>query len=116
PIEFCNLPPVAAAARHDCAGVLLRSHYPIWILIVSGEVIKLRDWDLVIAAPVLSAIECDCRTLIEAEEDTFVVGRIEPGHVRIFTAGRAFESAERLAAIGRPINSRGNCVDNIRVL
>jgi hypothetical protein len=62
--------------------------------------VNLRDWELVIAAPSLTAVERDGRPLIEAEEDALVVGRVYPRDVRVFAARSALERAERLAAIG----------------
>jgi hypothetical protein len=67
-------------------------------------VIDLRDRDLVIAAPGLTAVECDGRTLIETKEETLIVGRVEPCNVRILTAGSALECAKRFATVGRSID------------
>ena len=100
PIEVRDLTQVAAAARHDRARVLLRPHHPIRVPVIGGDVIDLRDRYLVIAAPGLPAVERHRRALIEAEQHPLAVGRIDPDLVRVLTAGRALECAERFAAVG----------------
>src|SRR5581483_6911036 len=106
PIDFGDLSPIATTARHDRAGVLLRSHHPIWISTVGGELLTLIDRNLVVAAATLSAVERDRGALIEAKEHPLAVCRIDPTDVGILASGSAFECAERLAAVHRSIDRR----------
>src|SRR5262249_4134387 len=87
-----------------------------WISIVRGDVVDLIDRDLIIAAPGLTAVECDRRTLIESEKHPLVIGRIDPGDVRVLAARSALERAERLAPVGGSIAGGGDGVNDVGVL
>ena len=66
-VEDVDLPEVAAAARHDRAGVLLGPHHPVRIARVGGHVVDLPDRLVVPGTPRLSAVERHARALIGAD-------------------------------------------------
>src|SRR5580658_7624771 len=68
PVSEVDLAPVAAAADHHCAGVLLRSHDAVGILVVGGDVVDLRDGLGVPEAPGLAVIKGDAGALVGADE------------------------------------------------
>ena len=116
PIGHVDLTEVTAAAGHHSACILLRPQRPVRVPRVGGDVIDLRDGLGIPNAPGLAAIERDVRTLIRARQNALAVGGIDPHDVIVLAAGRAFEGAERLAAIDGAVHRRAHRVQDVGVL
>ena len=116
PVGEVDLAPVAAAADHDRAGVLLCSHDPVGILVVGGDVVDLRDGLGVPEAPGLAVVESDAGALVGADEHAFAVGGIDPELVVVLAAGRALEGLEGDAAVGGAVHGSAHGVKDVGVL
>ena len=99
PVAEGNLAVSAATTNPGRAAFLLSAVHPIGKLIIGNDVIKLRTWLIVPAAPRLSAVDRDDRSLIAGREDDVGVVGIDPNGVVVVAAGTAFEYLERLAAV-----------------
>ena len=116
PVSEVDLAPVATAADHDRAGVLLRGHDAIRILIVGGDVVDLRDGLGVPKAPGFSVVEGDAGALIGADEHVLSVGGIDPELVVVLAAGRAFEGLKGIAPIGGAVHGGADRIKDVGVL
>src|SRR6185437_12626381 len=116
PVGGVDLAEVAEGALHDGAGVLLGGHHPIRVGIVGGDMVDLPEGLVVPGAPGLAVVEGDAGPLIGADQHAVAIGRVNPHVVVVFAAGRALERSERLAAVGRAVQRRGNGVHDVGVL
>src|SRR6185437_12848672 len=116
PVGEVHLAPVAAAADHDRAGILLRSHDSVGILVVGGNVVDLCDGLGVPEAPCLAIIHGNAGALVGADHHAFAVGRIDPEFVVVLAAGRALEGFEGDAAISGAVHGGAYGIDDVRIL
>src|SRR5712691_10275320 len=116
PVDGRDRPQVAATARGDGAGVLLRRVNPIGKRVVGGDVIDLLGGVVVLRALGVAAIERDDGPLVVAHEYPLAIGRIDPYDLRIVTAGRAaLEGHEAVTAIGGLVSRHMERVDDVGV-
>ncbi len=116
PVEHRDRAVVAAAARADCAGILLRGVHPVGKTVVRGHVVDLLGALVVPRAPGGAAVKRDHQTLVVPEEHPLAVGGVDPELLGIVTAGSALEAGEGLAAVGRPVARGAHGVDDVGIL
>src|SRR5205823_6634288 len=88
-----------AARDRGCARILLRTVDPVRIPIVSGDVIELAGRLVVPAAPGLSAVQGDQRPLVDPEDSSIGILRIDPQGMEVVPRRIALQWNEMGAAV-----------------
>src|SRR5215475_11387876 len=103
PVLGKNLAIVAAARDSRGSAILLRPIDTVWESVIGRDVVELAGRLVIPGAPRPAAIDADDRSLVNAQNHTRRTSWIDPEHVEIVAAGRAYPCFKRLASIGGAI-------------
>src|SRR5215472_3313699 len=106
---------ITAAQDVNAAAVLLRAVHVVGKFIVNGDVIELRGWLVVPAAPAAAAVHAHAGALIAAEDHPLRIGRIDPHGVIVIAAGSTLDGDKSFSRVGGAVDGNIGDVNRVRV-